>query len=418
MDSPPFSRGLASSELSPQALLPLDLLKSPPQKALMWATPRENPKPSRYLKISPQPPERDAVYLMLTGVQHVVSRKEALYACFYDTRDALKCSMNLRKTFSQYQVDFPNAQEFQEATDVAMKDIGEFVVLGVPANLDIHDSLRYYGEIKNVNTSKSGALTVEYYDVRASEKAFTNLPDLVRSVHGVQVMVERPKLRKNALDSMSCESLWSENFKPKFEEKRRSKNLSYSTCLRSNSALPKIDLIPKENEFDVQRVIQGKDSRTTIMIRNIPNKYTQQMLIDFINESHRGQYDFLYLRMDFKNRCNVGYAFCNMKNAESLSSFAQRVVGKKWTRFNSDKVCMLSYANIQGRDALIEKFRNSSVMDEHPSYRPKIFSGGSEESFPPPVHRPRFPRSNSPLSDFNQFKDEYFYDFGVEPKQF
>ncbi|ORZ33627.1 RNA recognition motif 2-domain-containing protein, partial [Catenaria anguillulae PL171] len=140
------------------------------------------------------------------------------------------------------------------------------------------------------------------------------------------------------------------------------------------------------------RTLQGFDTRTTIMIRNIPNKYSQQMLIDFINESHRGQYDFLYLRMDFKNRCNVGYAFCNMVNVNAVITFAQRVVGKKWTRFNSDKVCMLSYANIQGRQALIDKFRNSSVMDEHPSYRPKLFwtngeRAGEEIEFPAPTNR-------------------------------
>ena len=83
------------------------------------------------------------------------------------------------------------------------------------------------------------------------------------------------------------------------------------------------------------------------------------MMIDFINETHYGTYDFLYLRMDFKNRCNVGYAFINFVAPRHIVSFAQRVCGKKWTRFNSDKICSLSYANIQGRHALIEKFRNS-----------------------------------------------------------
>jgi len=62
----------------------------------------------------------------------------------------------------------------------------------------------------------------------------------------------------------------------------------------------------------------------------------------------------------------------------AVISFAEKVVGKKWTRFNSDKICTLSYANIQGRDSLIEKFKNSSVMLEDPSYRPKIFYTSGE----------------------------------------
>ncbi|KAF9958347.1 hypothetical protein BGZ72_000488 [Mortierella alpina] len=132
------------------------------------------------------------------------------------------------------------------------------------------------------------------------------------------------------------------------------------------------------------------EKRTTFMIRNIPNKYTQQMLLELINETHRGKFDFLYLRMDFKNRCNVGYAFINFINADVIDSFVKAHVGKKWPRFNSDKICSLSFAAVQGRQALIEKFRNSSVMDEEPSYRPKIFytSGpniGEEEPFPEPT---------------------------------
>jgi hypothetical protein len=50
----------------------------------------------------------------------------------------------------------------------------------------------------------------------------------------------------------------------------------------------------------------------------------------------------------------------------------------------------LSYANIQGKKALVDKFRNSSVMDEEASYQPKIFVSagehrGEEEAFPQPT---------------------------------
>jgi len=35
------------------------------------------------------------------------------------------------------------------------------------------------------------------------------------------------------------------------------------------------------------------------MIRNIPNKYTQKMLLEEIDEIFKGLYDFFYLPIDF-----------------------------------------------------------------------------------------------------------------------
>lgn len=49
-------------------------------------------------------------------------------------------------------------------------------------------------------------------------------------------------------------------------------------------------------------ISKGEDSRTTVMIKNIPNKYTQKMLLQTINKKFAGTYDFLYLPIDFKVR--------------------------------------------------------------------------------------------------------------------
>jgi hypothetical protein len=44
------------------------------------------------------------------------------------------------------------------------------------------------------------------------------------------------------------------------------------------------------------------DGRTTIMIRNIPNKYTQEMLLERFEENHKKKFDFFYLPIDYNVR--------------------------------------------------------------------------------------------------------------------
>ncbi|KAH6572926.1 hypothetical protein BASA60_006338 [Batrachochytrium salamandrivorans] len=150
--------------------------------------------------------------------------------------------------------------------------------------------------------------------------------------------------------------------------------------------------IPKAciSGISVKDIAQGKETRRTVMIRNIPNKFTQEMFISLLNETHQGCYDFLYLRIDFKNKCNVGYAFVNFTSAEAVIRFADRFVGRVWGKFKSEKICGMGFATIQGKNALIEKFRNSSVMLEREEFKPKIFytdgpNRGTQEPFPGPT---------------------------------
>lgn len=139
--------------------------------------------------------------------------------------------------------------------------------------------------------------------------------------------------------------------------------------------------------LEIDRVLGGVDKRTTLMIKNIPNKYTQKMLLSTMDERFKGQYDFFYLPIDFKNKCNVGYAFINFIKYDSIAQFYTEYNGKKWEKFNSDKVCVITYARIQGKGALIAHFQNSSLMCEDKKCRPIIFhsdgpSLGEQEPFP------------------------------------
>ncbi|CAN6345567.1 unnamed protein product, partial [Urochloa humidicola] len=77
----------------------------------------------------------------------------------------------------------------------------------------------------------------------------------------------------------------------------------------------------KQFELDLDRIAKGEDPRTTLMIKNIPNKYNCKLLLAVIDENHRGTYDFIYLPIDFKNKCNVGYAFINMTDPQHIIPF-------------------------------------------------------------------------------------------------
>ena len=136
--------------------------------------------------------------------------------------------------------------------------------------------------------------------------------------------------------------------------------------------------------LNLARVRMGDDQRTTLMVRNIPNKYNQKMLLATIEDRHAGKFDLLYLPIDFKNRCNVGYAFINFISTADILPFYEEFNHKKWDRFNSDKVCDIAYGRIQGKAALLTHFANSSLVHEDECYRPVVFASdgsGRRESF-------------------------------------
>lgn len=69
----------------------------------------------------------------------------------------------------------------------------------------------------------------------------------------------------------------------------------------------------------------------------------------------------------------MGYAFISFKTHFSIVPFYNYLQGKKWKMFNSEKVCQLAYARVQGLESLINKFRDSKIMTNNPEYRPRIY---------------------------------------------
>lgn len=58
----------------------------------------------------------------------------------------------------------------------------------------------------------------------------------------------------------------------------------------------------------------------------------------------------------------------NFSNKTKIKDFYKHFNGKKWTHFNSDKICDVRYGRIQGIEGLIEHFKDSSVMNQQVPY--------------------------------------------------
>lgn len=81
-----------------------------------------------------------------------------------------------------------------------------------------------------------------------------------------------------------------------------------------------------------------------------------------INWKFKDKFDFFYLPIDFFNECNVGYAFINFINLEDIDDFYWAFNNQKWARFNSEKICKINYARIQGKVECERHFKDSSLM--------------------------------------------------------
>jgi len=119
-----------------------------------------------------------------------------------------------------------------------------------------------------------------------------------------------------------------------------------------------------DNNFEIDINKVENSLRTTVMVKNIPNKYDLTLILQTIDKNYKGKYDFFYLPIDFRNKCNVGYAFINFIDPKNIKSFYSEFHGKKWEKFNSEKICEIKYARIQGLEALIDHFQYSSVMNQ------------------------------------------------------
>mmetsp|Transcript_27456 Transcript_27456/g.70429 ORF Transcript_27456/g.70429 Transcript_27456/m.70429 type:complete len:361 (-) Transcript_27456:413-1495(-) len=143
--------------------------------------------------------------------------------------------------------------------------------------------------------------------------------------------------------------------------------------------------VPKSE--DLQANLMGRpaanQSTTTMMLRNIPNKYTQNSLMEEIDScGFKATYDFFYLPMDVHNRSNVGYAFINFTDPADAERFHGVFGEHRFQKIQSRKISRVCYGHVQGLDENLKHFENRAVTHSlNHQYRPVVFKGGERVDF-------------------------------------
>jgi hypothetical protein len=153
---------------------------------------------------------------------------------------------------------------------------------------------------------------------------------------------------------------------------------------------------PAEDAPNVQDGSTFAGGRTTVMLRNLPNNYSRTMLIAMIDgEGFAGQYDFVYLPMDFNTKACLGYAFINLLTIGAAERFWCCFDGYSNWVIPSRKHCGVSWSNPhQGLKSNIDRYKNSPVMHEAvpEEYKPIVFEDGEPIAFPQSTKKIRVPR--------------------------
>lgn len=122
---------------------------------------------------------------------------------------------------------------------------------------------------------------------------------------------------------------------------------------------------------------------TTAMLRNIPNRLSQNSLLDEIDaEGFSGLYDFFYLPMDVRNKTNVGYAFINFLDPANMTRFSEHFEGYRFKKQNSQKIATVNPAHVQGLSRNIQQLTKKAVLHFNKGeYKPVVFRDGLRVDF-------------------------------------
>lgn len=109
---------------------------------------------------------------------------------------------------------------------------------------------------------------------------------------------------------------------------------------------------------------------TTIMMRNLPRKYTSWDLVYELERfTTRASFDFVYVPWDRSSVTNMSYAFVNFVDSGVAMCITRHMDGRAWAG-SPGRVARIRPAHVQGLAVNLERFQmqvasKGAIVDEH-----------------------------------------------------
>jgi RNA recognition motif-containing protein len=120
--------------------------------------------------------------------------------------------------------------------------------------------------------------------------------------------------------------------------------------------------VPQTESEVAKPMNAGEMGFTTVMIREIPSRYTQRNVSDEVSAVN-ANFDFLYMPPARKDGGSKGYAFVNFMDEESAARFIAEFQGHTFTKQPSSiKKALVGYAEVQGLERNLKFYRRCKAM--------------------------------------------------------
>ena len=262
-----------------------------------------------------------------------------------------------------------NINEYNKKLNQNQKDIIDLPLIinqnnnqNFPVNYNcskLNLNLTYYPKIQNT-TITNNKLVADKISNSTNLLPELNNRDISYNLNNSNLSEKKTKNNNNNLnyDEQNNTQSSMNNFnnltynKLKMNYKNIISNKSMNNILNNKTSLK-----GEKQVLNLDDIVTGKDTRTTVMIRNIPIKYTDEILNEALVEFH-GKYNCLYMPYDYEKNGNKGYAFINFVNPLHILYFYEKFNGKKWVHFESSKICELNCAHFQGINEIQKHAKN------------------------------------------------------------